>query len=486
MSKMKNFTIPLSWIFGLSLIFPGCKSPAKRLGPRSDLASSEQDIIELRDFSYETDDSLLKALSARIGCKTAAELAVLPVSGSMKKFIDQIYDSKSPYELLQQNLFEPSQRHNLCVKSSLNPIDSTTVGMRKLLAAAKKKNLGITFVMAGGFGSHLTESGALFDTRQLWQKVFTNELKNGDLRVLRHECAPNSFASDDICAPKFHAKFTELESSKTKEHRYLFWGYSKGGTSILHALAEYPDIRERTLALITVGSPFGGGLPMNMVHPLIESLAKNRGEMSEFNRSLLGTMLTFGAGASLGNSSAVAQKIIPLYTGPEFETVREGVRSLVPSVRKVFLEQKVKTWDLSRPTSDPMTGKRELPIFHMAAVLDIAKLEAFPLTTTDNDGYMITQPGSQDVTHTAELTSITNYNRFPLSDSCVALEHSVLPKGVVPKGSTTSLLGILALDHLALGFSSSSAAGGHAPRSDLPRTAIVDAILETAINRMGL
>lgn len=486
MSMLSNCKTSVPWLIALIISNLSCKSPSKRNTSESDLTGTEQDVIELRDFSYESDAALLKALSARVGCKLATDLAVLPASGSMKKTITELYSSKSPYDYLQQNLFDGSKRTSLCTKSAINPADVSTAAMRKLLGAARKKNLGITFVMAGGFGSHLIESGALFDSRQLWQKTFADEIKRGDLRILRHECVPNSFASDDICAPKIHAKFLELESKKTKEHRYLFWGYSKGGTSMLHALAQFSDIRERTLSLVTVGSPFGGGLPMNMIEPLVESLAKNRTEMSELNRALLGTMLTFGAGASLGNGKSVAQKVIPLYTGPEFETVRAGVRSLVPSVRKKFLYQTVKSWDLSRVNNDPLTGRRELPIFHLGSALDIAKLEAFPTMTTDNEGYMIPQSGSQDVTHLAELTSINNFARYPISDSCVALEHAVLPKNIVPKGAAASLLGILSLDHMALGFSSTPAAVGQGPRSDLPRTAIVDAILETAIGKMGI
>ena len=133
-----------------------------------------------------------------------------------------------------------------------------------------------------------------------------------------------------------------------------------------------------------------------------------------------------------------------------------------------------------------MTSQKEIPIFHVAAALDVAKLEAFPLLTIDRDDYMIVQPGTQDLSQLGEVSSIANFSRFPISDSCVALEHSVLPRDVVPKGSKASLLGVLALDHMALGFTASPAAPGVSPRSELPRTAIVDAILEAAITRMGI
>ncbi len=469
-----------------AVVLSNCKTAAKRRTAGSSLAGDEQDVISLRDFQYETDNLLLKALSSRIDCKAAAELVILPASGSLKKTVTGTYQSPYPYEFLLEQLFNPGSRIAQCAPQSKKSAESELTGMRKLLSAARQKNLGLTFIMAGGFGSHLTESGALYDSRDLWSKAFAEDIKRGDLRILRHECQPNSFATDDECAPKIHTKFMELEATKTKEHRYLFWGYSKGGTSMLQALASFPDIRERTLALITVGSPFGGGLPMVMIHPLVESLAKNRSEMTEFNRGLLGTMLSFGAGASLGNSASVAQKILPMYTGPEFETVRAGIRSLLPSQRKNFLFEKVKSWDLSRSEPDPMTGTRDFPIFHVAAALDVAKLEAFPLLSTDSDGNIVIQSGTQDLTHMGQLTSIINFRRHPISDSCVALEHSVLPVDVVPKGAKASLLGVLALDHMALGFSRRLDALESAPAANLPRTAIVDAILDSASTRMGI
>ena len=484
---LKNkFTKALLLAVFTALLISNCKTAAKRRGPGSNLAGDDQNVISLKDFQYESDDVLLKTLSTKIDCKTAADLVIIPPSGSFKKTIAGIYQSSTPYEYVLENLFNSATRISQCASSSKNSKDSNIAGMRKLLAAAKLKNLGLTFIMAGGFGSHLTESGALYDSRELWGSAFADEIKRGDLRILRHECYPNSFAPDDECAPKIHTKFLELEANKNKEHRYLFWGYSKGGTSMLQALASFPDMRDRTLALITVGSPFGGGLPMAMLHPLVESLAKNRGEMTEFNRGLLGTVLSFGAGASLGNSAAVAQKILPMYTGPEFETLRAGIRSLLPSQKKAFLYEKVKNWDLSRDELDPITGKKDLPILHVAAALDVAKLEAFPLLSTDADGNIVIQSGTQDLSHMGELTSIVNFSRHPISDSCVALEHSVLPMDSVPKGAKPSLLGVLALDHMALGFSRTQESSSSAPRPDLPRTAIVDAILESALSRMGL
>src|SRR5690606_22681046 len=78
-------------------------------------------------------------------------------------------------------------------------------------------NKGLTIMMVGGFGSHLTDQGAIKDSRDQWEE-FRGQLPEEErryFRVVRHECTPNSYAADEICAPKLVDKFKALEEEAT-------------------------------------------------------------------------------------------------------------------------------------------------------------------------------------------------------------------------------------------------------------------------------
>lgn len=92
---------------------------------------------------------------------------------------------------------------------------------------------------------------AIFLNDRLW-KPFAKELGDRSLRVWRIECG-NSYASDEKCGPEM---LTALESYEydeptTMPHKYIIWGYSKGGNTSLIALANSKELREKTLALIS-------------------------------------------------------------------------------------------------------------------------------------------------------------------------------------------------------------------------------------------
>ena len=317
----------------------------------------------------------------------------------------------------------------------------------------------------------------------MWQQTFGSEINSKHFRVLRHECTPNSYASDDVCSPKLIEKFKQLEAERGDiEHRYLLWGYSKGGTTIYQALGTSPELREKTLALISVGSPYGGGLPIEVAYPLLENIAKKRGQMSPGDRALLNTLITYGAGAGMQmQETAMAGKMAALLEESEFEVLRGGFKSILPGVRKPFLYDAAKKWDFSRNTTDPLTGKKELPILHIAAVLDVARLKAIPVMTTDANGQIIPQENSLDMSQLSELAMLGPFKKHPLNDSCVAMEHAVIPKNAVPKGASTTLLTVLNFDHMSVGFSKPAK-----EQNPIPRTEIVDAIIEGAIQKIGV
>lgn len=465
----------------LLTLVAACKTPS-RSGDRSELLSSEKNIFRLKDFSHEVSAGPLKSLGARVGCRAASKFMLYPTSGSLKSAIDSIYKSEAPYDTVLSEIFNPGAAERACNSSNPTKKQDPALAMGRLIAAFKAKNLGLTFVMVGGFGSHLTDEGALYESRRLWQARFGSESKH--FRIIRHECEPNSFASDDICSPLLVKRFKELESSRGDiEHRYLFWGYSKGGSSLLKAFSMAPEMREKALALVTVGSPIGGGLPVSIAKPILEQIVQKKAALSPADRATLNTLLTFGSGSPLDfKNSSLAPKLGALLEDREFETLRSGFESLAPEKRKSFIESEVKAWNFTRKNPDPMSKSKTLPIFHIAAAVDIAKLDPVPVLTVNANGDIVPLPTSQNMMHLAELATLTKFRNHPLSDTCVALEHSVIPKGFVPQGADAKLLAILNMDHMSLGLSKE----GSQVKQSIPHLEIVDSLIEGVMMHLGI
>lgn len=458
-----------------------CKTPSRNAN-RSDLSSTENNILRLKDFSHEVSATPLKSLGSRVGCRAASRFMLYPTSGSIKSAINAIYQSAAPYDTVLHEMFNSGAAERACNSSSLSKKQDPAHAMGRLIASLKAKNLGLTFVMVGGFGSHLTDEGALYESRRLWQARFGSDAKY--FRVVRHECEPNSFATDDVCSPLLIKRFKDLESSRGDiEHRYLFWGYSKGGSSLLKAFSLAPEMREKALALVTVGSPIGGGLPVSIARPILEQIAKKKAALSPAERATLNTLLTFGSGSPLDfKNSALAPKLGALLEDRELETLRAGFDSLAPDKRKQFIETELRTWNFTRKNLDPITNLRNLPIFHVAAAVDIAKLDPVPVLTVNSNGDIVTLPSSQNMMHLAELATLTKFRNHPLSDTCVALEHSVIPKGSTPPGAEVKLLAVLNMDHMSLGLSKE----GAQTKQSIPHLEIVDSLMEGVMVHLGI
>jgi len=462
-------------------LFGACKTP-NRSSDRSDLNATETNIIKLKDFNHELSLDALQSLGRRIGCSPAAQLMLSPVSGSLRSTVDTIYKSEAPYDTVLNQLFNFNATEKLCASAQTQKIKDQAYAMGKLLAAHKAKGVGLTFVMVGGFGSHLTEQGALYDSRNLWQARFGSE--NKYFRIIRHECEPNSFATDDICSPLLAKRFSELEATRGGvEHRYLFWGYSKGGNSILKALSTSPEMREKTLALITVGSPIGGGLPIRVAQPIIQQVAQKKAAMSPVEQATFNALLTFGSGTPFDSKdSSKVNKLSALFSDAEFNNLRDGFDSISLTRRKEFVNDEIKTWNFSRSKADPVSGGRDLPIFHVAASVDIARLNPIPNLTVDQSGDVVVDQNSYEVVQLAEMATLTSFRSHPLSDTCVALEHAVIPRDAVPKGASSRLLAILNLDHMRLGLSNPSGTRS----SPIPNVEIVDSLIEGVMRQLGV
>jgi hypothetical protein len=470
------------WVTSLSLgLMMSCKTP-NRSPSRSDLEAVDRDIVKLRDFSYEMSDGLLRNLAGRVGCQTAAQMVHYPAGGPTKKIIDEIYKSPSPYDTIMGQFFNHASAEKLCKSEPVARRQDPAHAMERLISALKAKNHGLTFVMVGGFGSHLTDEGALYESRRLWQARFGADSKY--FRVVRHECQPNSFATDEVCSPLLVKKFNELEATRGDvQHRYLFWGYSKGGTSLLRAFSLAPEMREKALALVTVGSPIGGGLPISTAKPILEQIAQRKAVMSPADRVTVNTLLTFGAGSAIDTqNSGMTSKFASLFEDQEFKNLQAGFESLGLETRKKYIYDQIKTWNFGRKNPDPITKSRNLPIFHLAAAVDVARLDPIPYLTVNQNGDIITEPKSQNIMHLAEMALLTKFRNHPLSDTCVALEHAVIPQNAQPAGTSVKLLAVLNLDHMSLGLSKALKHG----KNTVPHLEIVDSIIESVMQSLNI
>jgi hypothetical protein len=144
---------------------------------------------------------------------------------------------------------------------------------------------------------------------------------------------------------------------------------------------------------------------------------------------------------------------------------------------KKFIYEKMKQWDFNRHNADPLTGQKELPIFHVVSTLDVARLTPIPLMTVNNDGAIELDNSSTNPTQLAELAMLTSFRNNPLSDSCVAIQHAVIPRNATPRGASPQLLAIMNLDHMSLGFSKS----GAQEKRSMPRVEIVDALIDSML-----
>lgn len=458
-----------------------CKTPS-RSTDRSQLDSADRDIIKLKDFSHEVTDGVLRSLAGRVGCQTAAQMVSHPNTGSLKKTIEDIYKSPAPYDTILSQLFNAPATERLCKSGQVLRRQDPAFAMERLISALKASNHGLTFVMVGGFGSHLTDEGALYESRRLWQARFGDQSPH--FRVVRHECQPNSFATDEICSPLLVKKFDELEASRgAVPHRYLFWGYSKGGTSILKAFSLSPEMREKTLALVTVGSPIGGGLPVSVAKPILEQIAQKKAVMLPSERATVNSLLTFGAGSEVETQSQpMASKLAALFEDQEFKNLQAGFDSLGLETRKKFIYEQTRSWNFTRKNPDPITKLRQLPIFHVAATVDVAKLDPIPNLTVNQNGHIVMDPKSHNLMHLAEMVMLTKFRNHPLGDSCVALEHAVLPANAQPAGASVKLLAILNMDHMSLGLSKAHRHG----KFTIPHLEIVDSLIEGMMQSLNI
>lgn len=428
---------------------------------------------------YEMSPDFVESVGRHIGCDAASKVVGFHREASLSKSVHEIMNAKDVYATVSSQFLDPASVTKNCSASGKagNTVD-TLPGIMRIYKKAREAGYGLTFVVQGGFGSHLTPSGALAETRDRINAIGQQLDKGSDkksLRAWRIEC-DNSYASDEHCSPYFvkELKRLEQEQPSTVPQVYLFWGYSKGGNTIIQALASLPEVRSKTLAVVTVGTPVAGSHAIMMATPAITAVIKSHADLLKDNPPL-----AVMAPVAYGMTPASSKGYLKLLNPDQSQLVLDGMKSLRFDQRNEFLFSWLAKQDYSRQ-ADPVYHRQKLPVFHIAGVVDPAEFRPFPLLTL-KDGQLTTKEGSMNDNQLKEIAFIGGFRDFPINDACVALQHSVIPKKALPKGLESELLGIIKLDHLAIQLGWGSAADG--PNAT-PAMDLVDAVSDTIATRL--
>ena len=350
--------------------------------------------FSLADFDYDIDDQLLLEMAARLGCEKAAELVAFPTSAStrasarskahrqpsLSKIIGNIVRSPRPYDsmlahLLNRPVIESYCTRHLPLEKDLN---AGFTALRELVAGAGQR---LTLVIIGGYGSHLSKGKSLVPSEKMWQAL----LPDDNFRVLRLNCF-NTYSPDQYCSEEVLAQWEEQHSQidDSWNERYLFWGYSRGGNTALEVLSQSYELRNQTLGVITAGSPIGGSVGVMMVDSLVQDtaqklLAQNLALEELIALSGWSTVLNPAFKWLLGDDSTTVGRWVQMFSRDHLHLLQEGSTSLLPRTRRHYLETNFKNRNLAR-------GDGTIPIYHLAAIMDLAQLNPWPQLTVTNQG----------------------------------------------------------------------------------------------------
>jgi hypothetical protein len=395
----------------------------------------------------------------------------------MKESIQRVMTSSRVYEDVIREFFNRGIIRQTCLRGGEPAKKSNIDGLKQLLAVARDKyaSEGLTIVMLGGFGSHIGPVRSLDDSAAEWGR-FIESQTTPKLRVWQIECS-NSFAPEDRCAKEFIDSLAAHEKAEPTpvKHRYLLWGFSKGGNTALEALRVSKDLRDKTLAVVTMGAPLGGSMTMLMLDPLVQNLAKTisgvTGVAAKFaNRLPLEYLLT--SAAYYVDQDGQPAQIARLLTPTEVNQVSAGSQAMLPLARQEYLNTTVKPADFYRADGT------SIPFFQGVALANIADLNAVPLMTLEK-GELVWKPDTFISDHMAELGFSIMMKDFPLSDTCVALQHAVLPKNAIPKGLSPELLAVMTFDHASFRFTPLTGV-----KWEVPHLALVDSLLAAVATKL--
>ncbi len=433
---------------------------------------------DLRTIEQNPDPQFYDELAGRIGCAEAAKWVALPVTGS--DTFTQTLDGMKRDALSRAGRGDRAKAWLSLSKKAL----FNTAGLAEHCSApAQRRGMadglndltrlapdGLTIVTLGGFGSHNGAEGTITTSVNKWQALRPDLFSSGRVSVVRIECS-FSYASDEsYCAKDMLNKIEKFDAESTApgKHKYLLWGYSKGGTTAIEMLRISSLMRARTLAIVNIGTPVRGSILLDKLVPALDMFAERAnvpGLPNGIGMDTITRILAFWVG---GNGSGVSEIM------SHFADFRVGAHSLTSADRESYLTRNLVPNGFLRPDGS------KIPVFQMAGIVEPSRLEAIPVLTV-KDGKLVPVAQSSDTIHTGEMAALIASSGHPLSDSCVALEDALLPvKAAQDAGLDPRFLSILRTDHLGLRL--------HRLPTDIkhgfPDAAVVDAALATVARRL--
>jgi hypothetical protein len=429
----------------------------------------------LSDVRQNPEQRFVDELVGRIGCEEAARWLAMPKSGAgafQRTLTTMKSDAmtragredraKAWYSLTKTSLMDTAGIADACNRQTpkKNPGD----GLSELAALAPE---GVTIFALGGFGSHTSSEGTLTTSLRNW-KTSQKELFNRDqVRFARIECSFSYAPDETVCGEDMLRQIKEFDAASASpgKHKFILWGYSKGGISALEILRRDGVVRSRTLAVVSVGAPLRGSVIMDRLSPALDSYAGHgviTGSSDTLGADAIMKILTLWVGGSRAGAGAIMA---------DFPLFRDGARSLTSSERERFLSTQLAPGAMARPDGT------KIPVFQLAGLIDPRVLASMPVMTV-RDGKLVPRSNTVDPLQTAQLAALIASLEHPLGDSCVALEDALLPvERAQAAGLDPRFLGLARMDHLGLRFHRQVGEMNHG----IPDHAFVDAALSAVV-----
>jgi hypothetical protein len=434
--------------------------------------------VDLSSITQNPDQIFFNELVARVGCKNAAATLAMP-RGGYSEFTNTLSrllqeglrragraDRKHSWtEINQREFFNNDNIMAQC--PTLQSQRGQADGLKDLLRQAPN---GLTILSLGGFGSHRVPTGSIANSLESWRVAQPELFATGRVQHERVECS-KSFSSDEsFCAEDMLRTITRIDAASANpgRNKYLLWGYSKGGNTAIEMLRQNPALRERTLAVVTVGSPVQGSFVVDYLSPALDRLPESGPWFNQPESTIPAGILALLQLFTGGMATTMQEELQTL------QEVREGARTLTESYRAQYLARHF------TPNKFVRIDGSKIPVFQIAGLMDPKRLHPLP-TLTIRGGKMVQVEGSSNAKDGKIAAAILVAGEHPMSDSCVALEEALLPAQVSNEaGLDTHFLAFLRQDHLGLHFSGHDSSGSRSSTD----SAIVDAAFSTIAKRL--
>jgi hypothetical protein len=445
----------------------GCKTPNSQASSqiKAELAETPPGTpFELSGFDYTLDRRGYFAIARRVGCDRAKKILALPQNGNLAAATRKLARSTQFYNDMRDTLSNNVNLQRGCTQAKAPAAEPAehepTSGVEAVVQAAG--GAGVTIVLVGGFGQAQSAEGILAESRRLWEQKDLG----GKLSVGRADC-PELAGTLEECADFLVSAMKETPEGK----KLLFWAHGSGGNIVLEALSKTPELRDRTLGIVTVGAPIGGAAIATILRPTLRVAATAIAKLTGTDESLIEADPV--AAIMLPVEAAVGESRVTKIAEAKAKALEQATRALHPNARGEYIRTQLLNRDFSR------SDHSKIPVFHVAAALDFANLNPLPVLTV-KDGKIVSDLDSANWGQLLAFIAVPTFANYPLSDGIVALEHAVIPKEAVPSGLDPKLIALFTLNHTTLTFSAVNQKGAM-----IPNVEIVDGLLDTVATNLA-